>query len=72
MRAFIQNLFWRVSRIGRKRDFLTRVLDRHRANAPVDQFVWDLFKDETAETMNARFARSRENAGKEYVPKRRR
>ena len=57
MRAFLKALFLRVRRIGRKRDFATRVLERYRANAPVDQFCRDLFKDETRETINARFTR---------------
>lgn len=58
MRALLKYLFERISRIGRKRDFATRVLDRYRANAPVSEFARDLFKSETRETINARFERA--------------
>lgn len=50
-----------LERLGlRKRDdFLSRVLRRHRDNAPVSEFASELVRSETAETINERFAMAR-------------
>ena len=52
-----------LERLGlRKReDFLSRVLRRHRENAPVSDFARELVRSETAATINERFARAKRN-----------
>jgi len=48
-----------LERLGlrKQEDFLTRVLRRHRENAPVSDFARELVRSETAETINERFAK---------------
>lgn len=60
-----------LERLGlRKReDFVSRVLRRHRQNAPVSDFARELARSQTAEMINDGFARARRNAtgGKDGV-----
>lgn len=71
MKRFIKSLFRRIRRLGRKPDLLTRIMDRCYDDAPVSDFARNLFKDETSETINARFARAMEEADRLYGPGRR-
>lgn len=48
----------------KKKDFLTRVLERHKKGKPVSDFARSLFKNETSETINERFKKARENLKK--------
>lgn len=48
----------------KKKDFLTRVLERHKKGKPVSDFARSLFENETSETINERFKKVRENLKK--------
>lgn len=45
----------------KRKDFLSRVLERKRKNRPVSDFARSLFANETSETINARFKKAKEN-----------
>jgi hypothetical protein len=45
--------------LGRKDDFVSRVLARYRSNKPMSPFVRGLFESESAESINARFAKAK-------------
>lgn len=46
----------------RKKSFVERVIERHKANKPVSAFARSLVESETAETINARFAKAMQKA----------
>lgn len=47
--------------------FFERVIKRYHSNKETESFIKEMFKNETRDTLNARFAKASEEVEKEYA-----
>lgn len=62
----LNNLFKKLKKDA-EQVFFERVMKRYRYNKETEPFIKEMFKNETRETLNARFAKAIEEVQKEHT-----